>query len=772
MRRYSGLSSLLLALSAAVLWGQESAAVLEVRRRNLVTLIKILNPSHSETAGRINATDKTWEEWLQRSGELPPDFDAMPSIPELPDPLVIRENGKAIRVTSQALWSRQRGLIRSQFEHWIYGRMPPAPDNLRATVTSVQREGEVAMRDVRLEFGPSHRAHLRVQCYFPPGNGPFPVLLTNENPKYAWLAPAVRRGYIGCTYFAGDTNGPMTDDSDGFIEVYPDYDFSCLARRAWAAMRAADYLYSLPEVDKHRIALTGHSRNGKQALLAAAFDDRFAAVIPSSGNTGEGDPWRYTTDMFVNESIEQITGAFPFWFHPRLRFFAGREHKLPVDQNLLMALVAPRGLMLSTSYSESEGNPWGFEQAWRSVRKVYQFLGHEEKLALYLRNGEHPTVTEDIERFVDFCDSTFGRRSFPRPAPWLHGYSFERWEQISGEKIDPLRYPNRAVGDFFNMSDWGARKKSIREAIRWALGSEPPAISYPARTQLGQQTDLVDGWATLQPSRPLGAPHMRAAGLAFGDGLKGDLYYPSGPDGKPMGGRWPVVIWLHPYSYGTGYSRITAVSFASLTKRGFAVLAFDQIGFGARFEEAHNFYDRYPNWSLLGKMVSDTRAAIDALSALDTIDSSRISIVGYALGAKVGLFAAALDERVKAVASVCGFTDLRLDTADRGTEGLRHYSHLHGLVPRFGFFIGQEGRLPIDYDEVLAAMAPRRAYIVAPTLDRYATATDVASAVEAARKVYRLLGHEDSLELEMPVDFNRFTTPTQERVFDWLARAQ
>jgi dienelactone hydrolase len=771
MRRHCVLFSLLPALSGAALLGQESA-VLEGRRRDLSTLIKILNPSHPEMAGRINATDTTWEEWIQRSGELPPDFDAMPSIPELPDPLVIRENGNEIPVTSQALWSHQRTLIRSAFEHWIYGRMPPAPDNLRATVTRVQPDGEVTMRDVRLEFGPSHRAHLRVQCYFPPGHGPFPVLLTNENPKYAWLAPAVRRGYIGCTYFAGDDNAPMTDDSDGFIEIYPDYDFSGLARRAWAAMRAVDYLYSLPEVDKHKIALTGHSRNGKQALLAAAFDERFAAVIPSSGNTGEGDPWRYTTDMFVNESIEQITGAFPFWFHPRLRFFAGREHKLPVDQNLLMALVAPRGLMMSTSYSENEGNPWGFEQAWRSVRKVYRFLGHEENLALYFRNGEHPTVTEDIERFVDFCDATFGRRPFERPAPWVHGYSFEKWQQISGERIDPLQYPTRAVGDFFDMSDWKARKKSIRDAIRWALGAEPPAISYPARTHLAKGTDLVDGWATLEPPRPLAAPRMRATGLAFGDGLKGDLYYPSGPDGKPTGGRLPVVIWLHPYSYGTGYSRITTSSFASLTKRGVAVLAFDQIGFGNRFEEAHNFYDRYPKWSLLGKMVSDTRAAIDALSALDTIDSSRISIVGYALGAKVGLFTAALDERVQAVASVCGFTAMRLDTAARGTEGLRHYSHLHGLVPRFGFFVGQESRLPIDYDEVLAAMAPRRVYVVAPTLDRYATATDVASAVAAARKVYRLLGHEDSLELETPLDFNRFTTSTQERVFDWLARAQ
>ena len=165
------------------------------------------------------------------------------------------------------------------------------------------------MRDVRLEFGPEHRAVLRVQLMIPPGNGPFPVFLTNYPRNRPWVATAVRRGYIGCIYFATDPIYGNPDDSDNFIDVYPEYDFSCLARWAWAGMRAVDYLYTLPEVDKRKIAISGHSRNGKQALLAAAFDERIAAVIPSSGNTGEGNPWRYTTDMFENESLERITGG-------------------------------------------------------------------------------------------------------------------------------------------------------------------------------------------------------------------------------------------------------------------------------------------------------------------------------------------------------------------------------------------------------------------------------------------------------------------------------
>jgi pimeloyl-ACP methyl ester carboxylesterase len=146
-------------------------------------------------------------------------------------------------------------------------------------------------------------------------------------------------------------------------------------------------------------------------------------------------------------------------------------------------------------------------------------------------------------------------------------------------------------------------------------------------------------------------------------------------------------------------------------------------------------------------------------------------LVGYALGAKVGLITAALDDRVKGVAAVCGIDPLRLSTAEKGTEGVRHYSHLHGLLPRLGYFVGQESRLPFDFDEVLAAVAPRRALIVAPALDRYAPVADVQLQVEQARKVYALLGNEKALQLQTPLAFNSFTPSMQQAVFDWLAEA-
>ena len=250
---------------------------------------------------------------------------------------------------------------------------------------------------------------------------------------------------------------------------------------------------------------------------------------------------------------------------------------------------------------------------------------------------------------------------------------------------------------------------------------------------------------------------MGWAEIPFGDDLKADLFYPAD---KPAG-KWPVVIWLHPYSYQNGWSTASPwtstgsdyrleqrPSIPAFVKQGFAVLAFDQIGFGARVRDARDFYRRYPKWSLMGKMVADTRAAIDALVALDAVDASRISLMGYSLGGKVGILTMALDERVHALASVCGFDPLRLDTPDRGVEGIRHYSHLHGLMPRLGFFAGNESRLPFDFDEPLALASPRPVLLIAPTLDRYARVEDVRA--EVRRCGGRHSGNADRLQSFRP----------------------
>jgi dienelactone hydrolase len=775
----AGSSNPALAQAAGV--ENESAAVLERRRRYLETLQKILPRTASQLlTGRMNGGDKNWEAWLARTGELPPDFASMPSNNYLPEPLVRVEGTTRTPITTLEQWARERQRLRAEFEHWVYGKMPPPPDNLRAVVTETRRDGGVTVREVRLEFGPDHRGILHLHLFIPDGKPPFPVFLTNQPLMSSWVQPPIRRGYLACIYDATDPIFGVADDSDEFIDVYPDYDFACIARWSWAAMRAVDYLCTLPEVDVGKIGITGHSRNGKQAVLAAAFDERIAAVVGSSGTTGECLPWRYCTmDFWGTGSIEAITED-PWnmnWFHPRLRFFSGREDKLPVDQNQLMALIAPRGLMMYAGYSEHEGNAFGYEQAYRSVRNVYRFLGHEENVQLHLRIGEHDIVPNQTEKFVNFFDSVFGRRHFPKSQTWINGYTFEGWLNASGEQVDPLEQPRRTLADYLpaDPSAWPARKEEIRKDVLWTLGDEPAGLPFAGVHKLPAPADVYwihpkDHPLFLLFRRPLKLPKTGSAIVPYGDGLRADLYYPLGPDGKQKPGRLPVVIWLHAYAYAQGYSQWVHAAFDDLTRKGFAVLAFDQLAFGTRGPDFHDFYRQYPHWSLMGRMVCDTRGVIDALGDLDCIDPSRIYVMGYALGGKVGLVTAALDERVKAVASVCGFDPLQHTAPGDGTEGVGHYSLLHGLLPRLGFFAGAESRLPFDYDRVLALLAPRPALVVAPALDRYVHVEAVRSEVEEARKVYRLLGHDQALQLQAPLDFNRFMADRQRQVIDWIAQ--
>lgn len=780
-------------------------AVQARRQAWLEYLFRVLPPSRAPENGRINAHDRTWEEWVHRTGELPPDFATMSARAELLDPLRPEGDPTRPRIATPDEWARQRQWIRAQVEHWLFGRMPPAPDNLRVASSEQHREGNVTVRRVLLEFGPDHRAKLHLELLIPDGRGPRPVFLTNHsrnNSSYfhSWIYTAVSRGYLACYYQATDPEFGAADDSDGFVDVYQDYDFSCLARWAWAASRAVDYLYTCPEADVQHIGLAGHSRNGKQALLAAAFDERIGAVVASSGLQGEVLPQRFTSSPFVVESIQLITTGRPHWFHPRLRFFAGREHQLPVDQNLLLALVAPRGLLLYAGYSETSSSSFGSEQAYRDVLRVYTFLGREENVWLHLRAGDHDTQTSDIENFLDFFDTIFGRRRRPKSETWIHHFDFEAWKHLARLQIDPGRFPMRRPGDLWSdgsaersagAAGWARQQADIRAQLGWLLGEAPPVLPPEPAHSLKENAPPKRNPIELVLGRPQGdkvwqerlaAVGMGVSALRYGPGLTADVFYPVAAGGKRVGGKHPVVVWLHPYAHDAGWSAKAPwnpnqpaspldmrPNFDSLVRRGFIVVAFDQIGFGGRLLEGRPFYERYPNWSLMGKMVADTRAVLDAVSALAEVDASRLFLLGYALGAKVGLFTAALDPRVRGVAAVCGVEALRLAAPDKGTEGLRHYSHLHGLLPKLGFFLGCEDRVPVDYDEVLALIAPRPVLVVAPEFDRYAPVEDVRRVVVASRAVYRRLGQELALELRTPRDFNRFPHQLQEEVFAYLA---
>jgi cephalosporin-C deacetylase-like acetyl esterase len=695
-------------------------------------------------------------------------IDALPSIPFLPDPLVWDEGGKNIPVQTSAQWQQKRQWIREQYQYWVSGSVPPPPKTFQVKVLSDTVVNTVELRMVELSFGPGNKAKMTLELMIPPSSKPLPVFMTQWSHR-GWAQIAVRRGYMGCVYAGADAK----DDTKNYNEVFPGYDFGKLMKRAWGASRAIDYLYTLPQTDTARIALTGHSRNGKQSLMAAAFDPRIKAVVSSSGGTGAESTFRFSDERFNSESLEEITRNFPKWFHPRLRLFAGREQKLPVDQNSLMSLIAPRGLMMVSAITEDQGNPWGIGQSYASVKKVYHLLHADSNVAIHFRGGRHQHSARDVENFIDFFDYIFKRSSVPPENRLYYTYSFEKWKQLSGEKINPLQFP---VASANKRADFN--RDNICKQITWLLGNEPAGV--PEETNLSPvltrnasyKVDYLEEVIGEQPlpddikKMSVGPYH------ALGDDLWGNIYFPAAAvSNNTVKGKLPLVIYLHGYSYATGYHRRSLALIHHFTEKGFAVLALDMVGFGTRIEEAANFYNRYPHWSLLGKMVADTRGVInDACNRMPFIDSSNIFLAGYSLGGTVALFTAALDNRVKGTAVVNAFSSLRNDNA--GTEGIRQYSHLHGLLPRLGFFLGHENRIPLDFDEVLAMIAPRSLFVSAPERDRNHSSGSVRQLVKSATGKTDARFEQNWLTVLYPEMYHPFPDSVQKQIADWMVRVK
>ncbi|MDP4290248.1 MAG: alpha/beta fold hydrolase [Bacteroidota bacterium] len=730
-----------------------------------------------------------WTAWQQKTGELPPDFDQLPRTNLLPDPLRFLD-GRSVK-NNAIDWSARREEIRHLFEKYMIGTFPPKATITRVVPTSESRGSGYLTGDVRIEFGPQGKGSVRVRLVIPDGTAgsKFPVLIC---PNLAGWGPSlIRRGYIS----AGFAGNDMMDDAAALKDLYPDYDFATLGRRAWLVKVVLDYLETIPQVDMKRVAIFGYSRDGKMATIAAAMDDRIAALVAGSTGVGGLLPWRLSGERGGGESIESTTRMFPGWFVPRLRFFAGREDRLPVDANLFLALIAPRAVLMEWGHNDEVTNGWGIEQAYASARKVYDRLGQPNRMGLLHVPGFHGS--NDQEACIDWLDSQFGKTS----KTWVNDFAFpwdyDKWYSTTGKTISLNKYLKPAVTatTVSTLNDWEAQVPGLRGSIEWVMGVTPPFMpatsgGFPmrgagntgpteiAKGQIGNPGQLapdVPSWVIARGSAEFGWTAadnklVNSRRIRFGSGVTGDLYYPAN---TPEGTKLPTVIWLHGFHQSLGYMwvyRRDQHLILALAKAGYAVLAFDQTGYGMRWNEAKPFYDRYPEWSRLGKMVEDVRGAVDALQKDALVDASRISVVGYTLGGTVGLYAAALDERIAGVVSICGFTPMRTDTQDKGTSGMTRYSHQHGLLPRLGLFAGKEATLPYDYDDMMALVAPRPVLVVQPQKDRDASPGEVRAAVARAGNIFTLKGVPGKIGLMEPDDYARLTAATQDHVIEWMKK--
>lgn len=742
---------------------------------------------------------EAFNDFLKREGELPPDFDLMPSQFFLPDPLSWVELGRGRRATPEN-WPERRQQLADQMERWVLGVAPPAPGNVVAEILEKTTIDGYEVWNVRLSFGPDHAAKLGVKLYLPKNRAPSGIFLCDSERYRSWVKKAMDGGGFGfAVHNARDGRG---DESLKYSELFGKRDWSALRRRGWSASRALDWLVTLPFVDPHQVYIGGHSRSGKVALTAAAFDPRFAGVISSSSGTAGSIPYRFSDQYYSGASVERMSRQHPDWINLRARFFAGNEDKLPVDSHFLYALIAPRPLLTSTATEDAVESTWAVEQVHRSIEPVYEMFGRASNLVVRYRPGGHTIFgPETPAAYSDFLlNARSGAQPLSRLFPYrpFHPWDYQAW--AARNPVDVAKFPR--VNPQLSLQPpvapvtpeiQASRHREVAQRIQWLIGDEIPYRKTPVvvrelatlpvamRNHFTKIQDEVDGVPppaprrgppdpdadeSDPPARPLRQSSVTATVVTFGDNITGCLFVPGQDRHRP------VVIWLAAFQPAQGYApgrNMGEFAPVALLKAGYPVFAFDPIGTFFRQEERREFFVRHPNASLMGKMVCDARNAIDA--ATELLGTPRpVYLYGFAMGGTTALFTAGIDERVDGVAAAAAFTPLRTDVAGRRDGGLARLSQFYGWLPRLGAFIGHEDRVPVDYNEILASMAPRKVLIVAPTEDRYATLGEVRDTVAFARLTYASLGEEGGIEMATPFDENRLTDGIHREVIDWLGR--
>ena len=396
------------------------------------------------------------------------DFPAprdLPSRPELPDPLVMLDG---TRVTTKEQWvEKRRPELKALFQHYMYGTMPPA-----GTVTAkVLHEdpkafgGKATLREMALSALSGHEFRLLVLV--PNGRkGPAPCFVGPnfsgnhtlvDDPKVAvtsaWMYPnrpgvkdgkatdegrgkakdvwnlegSIDRGYAVATFYPGEIDPDRADQRAGIRPLLPkDLDTTTIACWAWGVHRAVDHLATLrDQIDPKRLIAVGHSRLGKTALVATAFDDRIAMAIPLQAGTGGTAPSRPVGSQASKaESVKRINTSFPHWFNSRYKEFNDDPTRLPFDQNCLVALCAPRPVLFPNASEDLWANPEGQFDVLRAADPVYRLLGAggleakaapplgqlvDSRLGYFIRAGKHAMTREDWEAFWNYADKQLGK---------------------------------------------------------------------------------------------------------------------------------------------------------------------------------------------------------------------------------------------------------------------------------------------------------------------------------------------------------------------------
>lgn len=379
------------------------------------------------------------------------------SLPEL----LATSGEKAVATPSD--WEHRRSEILEIFRHEVYGRAPGLPAEIRHVVLEEDDHawgGSVRRRQVAIDLSQYGRQlRLNVLIYLPITQAKVPVfticnfkgnmtihpdpairqtvspLLTSDVADYARGARASRygiehliaRGYGLATVYYGDIDPDIDDGfANGVHGLMEDPtqrradSWGAIAAWAWGLSRVLDYLLTDPSIDAKRIIAVGHSRLGKTALWAAAQDLRFAMAISNNSGCGGASLSRKPAGITTCETVARIQTTFPHWFCTNFRKYSGREATLPIDQHMLLSLIAPRPLYIASASEDLWADPAGEFLSGIAASSVYGLYGmpgltgeamppHNTPIATgrigyHIREGKHDVTAFDWTCFMDFAE--------------------------------------------------------------------------------------------------------------------------------------------------------------------------------------------------------------------------------------------------------------------------------------------------------------------------------------------------------------------------------